>query len=327
MTPPIKRTAQRTPGKNRRSLDGLLKIKHLRIIAELSERGIVSEIAKSMNLTQPAISKQIAEVEKALDVPIIHRERNRLFLTPIGERLAFHAHSILQQIKRAEFDIDAMCKGLSGHIGVGTVTSLAPLILPNAISMLKQTAPLASVSVVEGHFVTLLPRLQSGEIDMLLARTWQPEEIDGIHQMTIASEPISVVTGRDHPLAKRKDIDWEDATEWPWILPQSGSVARHAIDAFFSRHGLRAPVNVIESVSLSLNLELLRTMPVLGLFPEHLAFAHAMRVDLVILPLTMDGTLSEARCFWREGQLDANGTLELFLSCLIEARQQSQGIR
>ncbi|MGR4068255.1 LysR family transcriptional regulator [Billgrantia sp. C5P2] len=66
----------------------VLKLRHLRTIAMLTEMGQVSRVAQELNVTQPAISKQIGEIERALDAPIVQRQGNRIVLTPIGERLA-----------------------------------------------------------------------------------------------------------------------------------------------------------------------------------------------------------------------------------------------
>ncbi|MFT6773429.1 MAG: DNA-binding transcriptional LysR family regulator [Paracoccaceae bacterium] len=72
---------------------------------------------------------------------MVTRTRNRRFLTPMGERLAFHAQTVRSQLRRAEVDIEAMGTGLSGRVRIGSVTSLSPIMLPGATAMFQQTAP------------------------------------------------------------------------------------------------------------------------------------------------------------------------------------------
>ena len=134
--------------------------------------------------------------------------------------------------------------------------------------------------------------------------------------MALFSEPIVVVAGHNHPLSQGGDVTWTDVTTYPWILPQPGSVARQAVDALFAANGLSPPNNTIASLSIALNLELLRAMPALGLLPQRLAQAQAARGETVILPLDTRDLLSEARCFWRKDQVSQNATLALFLKCL-----------
>lgn len=293
-----------------------ITLRHLRVVAALADLKLVARVAEALGVTQPAVSKQIAELERIVGVPVVTRDRNRLYLTPIGSRLADHAKQALGQLDRAAFDLEAMASGVSGSVSIGVVSSVAPVLLPGAIALFKRSTPQASVSVSEGHFVELFPQLESGALDVLIARIWQPQELPGIEQMSLFSEPVVVVSGRGHPLALMENPEWADVASYPWILPPINSVARQAVDALFASNGLASPSNTIASLSLTLNVELLRVMPVLGLLPQRLAQAQAARGELAVLPLDTRGLLSEARCYWRANQITRNGTLSLFLKCL-----------
>lgn len=308
----------------RLDLQKSLTIRHLRVIAALAELKLVARVAEYLNVTQPAVSKQIMELEAIVKAQIVIRDRNRLHLTAVGLRLAEHARHVLNQIDRAAFDLEAMSSGVTGAVNVGVVASVAPIILPDAISLLKRSAPETSVSIVEGHFVSLYPMIEDGSLDVLIARVWNPPELSGVEQKALFSEPIVVVAGRDHPLALANTINWEQTSNWPWILPQANSVARRAVNALFAQQGLVTPRNSISSLSLALNIEIMRKMPAIGLFPESVAKVHATRGDIVVLPLDAQDFLSEARCFWRSGQTSANGALSLFLKCLEQSATNTQ---
>jgi DNA-binding transcriptional LysR family regulator len=303
-----------------------ITLRHMRALVALSDLKLVARVSEALGVTQPAVSKQIAEMEKIVGVPVVTRDRNRLYLTPIGARLAEHARQVLMQVDRAAFDIEAMTSGVSGSVSVGVVSSVAPTLLPGAIALFKRSTPQANVSVSEGHFVELLPQLEAGALDLLIARIWQPQELTGIDQMALFSEPVVVVAGRNHPLAQAMAVTWADIVNFPWILPQPNSVARKAVDALFATHGLSPPTNTIASLSLALNLEILRAMPALGLLPQKVAHAQQGRGDLVTLPLETHDLLSEARCFWRRDQISQNATLDLFLKCLQQATEDIRTI-
>ncbi len=303
-----------------------ITLRHMRALVALSDLKLVARVSEALGVTQPAVSKQIAEMEKIVGVPVVTRDRNRLYLTPIGARLAEHARQILMQVDRAAFDIEAMTSGVSGSVSIGVVSSVAPTLLPGAIALFKRSTPQANVSVSEGHFVELLPQLETGALDLLIARIWQPQELTGIDQMALFSEPVVVVAGRNHPLAQATAVTWADVVNFPWILPQPNSVARQAVDALFATHGLSPPTNTIASLSLALNLEILRAMPALGLLPQKVALAQQGRGHLVALPLETHDLLSEARCFWRRDQISQNATLDLFLKCLQQATEDIKTI-
>ena len=298
-----------------------ITLRHLRALVALSDLKLIARVSEALGVTQPAVSKQIAELEKIVGVPVVTRDRNRLYLTPIGARLAEHARQALGQLDRAAFDIEAMTSGVSGSVTVGVVSSVAPTLLPSTISLFKRSTPQANVSVSEGHFVELLPQLEAGALDLLIARVWQPQELAGIDQMALFSEPVVVVAGRDHQLAQEAAVKWVDVANFPWILPKPNSVARQAVDALFAANGLSPPTNTVSSLSLALNTELLRAMPVLGLLPQRLAQTQAGRGELVTLPLDTHDLLSEVRCFWRTDQIAQNAALVLFLKCLEQATQ------
>jgi len=283
-------------------------------------------VAQTLNVTQPAVSKQINELELIAGTPIVARERNRLFLTPVGERLAEHARLVLGQIDRASFDLDAMSTGASGPVQIGVVASVAPILLPGAISLFKRSAPRSNVAINEGHFVSLFPLLEAGQIDLLIARIWQPNTLEGMDQAMLFREPVVVVSGRTHQLENFEKMTWARAASCPWILPQANSVARRALDAMFAGHGLAPPSNIIASSALSLNIELLKQTSALGFFPRSLAQTYAARGDLVVLPLDTEGLLSEVRCFWRSEGTEVNSPASLFRKCLVQVASHRQTI-
>ena len=303
-----------------------ITLRHLRALVALSDLKLIARVSEALGLTQPAVSKQIAELAKIVGVPVVTRDRNRLYLTPIGIRLADHARQALGQLDRAAFDIDAMTSVVSGSVSIGVVSSVAPMLLPRTIALFKRSTPQANVSVFEGHFVELLPQLETGKLDLLIARIWQPQELEGIDQMQLFSEPVVVVAGRNHPMGQTEDVKWADVASYPWILPQPNSVARQAVDALFAANGLSPPSNTIASLSLALNLELLRVMPALGLLPQRLAQAQAARGEIITLPLDTHDLLSEARCFWRKDQFSQNAALSFFLKCLQQTTEDLETI-
>lgn len=298
-----------------------LTIRHFRMIDSLERLGLVARVAEALNVTQPAVSKQIADLEQIVGSPIVLRERNRLYLTPVGLRLAKHARLVLAQIERAALDIDGLAAGISGAVAVGAVGSVAPTLLPRAIAFMNSVAPNVNLSVTEGHFVSMLPLLNDNSIDFLIARSWQPQEYSGIAQTLLYEERLRVVAGPKHPLTRARNVSWPDVVSWPWVFSPETSVARQGISSLFAQYGLATPERVIASISLTLNMALMKEMNVLTLFPEELAKAHALRGDLAILPLDAGNLLSEVRCYWRSDR-PTDKSKSLFLHCIEQSAAQ-----
>jgi len=304
-------------GLNSRLFTEVLKIRHLRILVALDQMGQVSKVARAFNVTQPAISKQLTELQKELGSRIVRRQGGTVVFTPIGELLVRHAKEVLGRLQRAEFDLEAFRKGLGGNVRVGAAASLISSIVPEAIRLMLRAAPSAQVSVSEGHFNGMLPALKGGEIDIMVTRVWKPMSVDGIEQLSLGTEPIVLVAGRDHPLANAGKVDWADALDWPWLRAASGSLASEAINGFLADQGHRPIGGNVEATSILLTLQLLRNSSYLAALPARLARHHSARGELSILPLELGGVLSEVRCFWRAGEIGE--TVDLFRACLTRA--------
>ena len=82
----------------------------MRALVALSDLKLIARVSEALGVTQPAVSKQIAELEKIVGVPVVTRDRNRLYLTPIGIRLADHARQALGQLDRAGTSPETNCK-------------------------------------------------------------------------------------------------------------------------------------------------------------------------------------------------------------------------
>lgn len=97
------------------------------MIEALERLGLVSRVAEAMHISQPAVSKQIAELDQIVGSPDVRRDRNRLYLTEIGVQLAAHARLVLARIAPAALDVDAIARGIPGAISVGVEGRSCPL--------------------------------------------------------------------------------------------------------------------------------------------------------------------------------------------------------
>lgn len=217
-----------------------LTLRHLRMNEALERLGLVSRVAETMHISQPAVSKQIAELDHIVGSPVVRRDRNRLYLTEIGVQLAAHARLVLARIERAALDVDAIARGTSVAISVGVVGSVAPTLTPPVIRLMNRTATNVNLSIVKGHFLSMLPALNDSRLDFIIARARQPQEYPGIVQRKLYDQRLLVVAGAAHPLARSGAVPWASAIGFPWIMPHERSAARAGIVSLFARHGLAA---------------------------------------------------------------------------------------
>ncbi|MNQ81596.1 HTH-type transcriptional regulator GbpR [compost metagenome] len=267
-----------------------------------------------MNVSQSAISKQLAEIQEGLGHSVVNRKGNSLELTPVGHALISRAREIFYHLDRAQNDILALSEGKGGHISIGTVASVSATLVPNAINSLSKLAPSVSIRVEENTADKLLPQLVDRSIDVAIIRMWQPIAVSGTTQQTLMNEALVIVTGPNHPLAQKTEVNWDETINYPWIVPNLGSPAHNALDAMLALHGLRLPDEVVESISMTLIVSLLGRNRHVCILPENFVKNLQDKNEARILPLDTANLLSEVRAVWCTD--NTNPALRSLLHCL-----------
>ena len=290
---------------------GGLKLQHLKILLRLSQLGTISKVAESFHVTQPAISKQIAEVESALEVALIQRAGRSMVFTPAGELLLKHAREIFYQLDQAKTGLSAITAGVAGKLTIAAVPTVTPVIVPMAINELRQQAPNVTVELLEGTTDRLFPALLDGAADIVVSRTQAPSK--EFRQAAIVEDPIVVVCGARHPLAYRRQLKWTDIDNTAWILPPENSAMHESLTQAMNENNLSFSAGCIKSTSLAASPALLASGSLIGLLP--LSYAKQLTTDrkLVILPLQLSNLPSIIRLTWRRS--DNSSILKLVREC------------
>lgn len=298
-----------------------LKLQQLRILVRLSQVGQVRKVAEAFHVTQPAISKQIAEMEAALEMPLVQRVGRRLRFTAAGESLVTHGREILHHLEQARTELDALASGVAGRVMVGAVGTTTAVLAPAAISSFQRHAPNAEVALIESTTDRMFPMLLDGELDLVVSRTPPPDQQE-FEQVRICKDPIVVVVSREHPLAFRRSLDWKDLSDMPWILAPAGSALDKGLAQTLTRHKLSLPQGCVRSTSLLAYTSLLEGGALLGLLPESHARRSVEAGSLAVLPLLMSNLPSQVLLTRRRNRLSP--VIELMQRCFEEAGALTQ---
>ena len=167
-----------------------------------------------------------------------------------GECLIRHARAMLSELAQARDELRGLASGSSGSIRVGVLATAALELLPRALAALKNRQPGVFVLVREGTVETLLPDLWLGNLDFIVGRLPEGGSAHGLAEKTLMEEGVSLVTGRHHPLARRRRIRWSDLALYPWVLPPVNTLLREPLERAFEANGLAMPANRIETLSV-----------------------------------------------------------------------------
>lgn len=146
-----------------------LKIRHLEVFVTLVETGSQSATATQLNITQPALSKWLRELEEDIGAALFERGR-RLTPTAYGEIVLQYARRVLGDSVRMGDELQTFRAGQSGRVRVGLLRSAAATLIPKVITSYLRIAPDVRISLFEDTLDNLLPRLERRELDCIIGR-------------------------------------------------------------------------------------------------------------------------------------------------------------
>jgi DNA-binding transcriptional LysR family regulator len=146
-----------------------LKLPQLTFIVALSEERSVAKAAARLNVTQPAASKMLKDIEERLGAQLFERSRRGATPTTSGELVIRSARVVLGELRHLAEELSAHRSGLHGKVAVGTLLTAAAALLPKSITRLRASYPGIMVRIAEGTWDLLLPMLRMGDSTSCLA--------------------------------------------------------------------------------------------------------------------------------------------------------------
>ena len=143
-----------------------LNLDQLRAFVEVIERGSFTAAAKELNLTQPAVTHQVQELERRFQVSLVERFGKRAYLTQAGEKLIEHARNLLDEDSRAHVAMRRFGDGWLGRVRVGTSMTVLMYVLPPILRQLKTEHPQLEISLKAGLTTTTLQMLKTNALDL-----------------------------------------------------------------------------------------------------------------------------------------------------------------
>lgn len=232
-----------------RALRSNIKLRHLQLVVALDEFRHLGHTAEFLSVSQPAVSKMLTEVEKTLGLTLFTRSTRGTEPTLAGASLVRFARSVLAQYERTRDEIAAEASGAAGRTRVGSMGAALPVLLAQAIGLLKQRSAQATVLVEEGDLPHLLPKLRISELDLIVGRLEPGYAAPDLITEPLYNEPMVAVVRSGHALAGKRAPGWADLAGMPCVVPPPWASLRVKIEQEFYRFGLQPPTDLIESSS------------------------------------------------------------------------------
>ncbi|HEY5197036.1 MAG TPA: LysR substrate-binding domain-containing protein [Solirubrobacteraceae bacterium] len=197
----------------------MLDLNRLRVLREVGRHGSFSAAAAALTYTQPAISRQIATLERELGATLVERNPRGVRLTDAGEALVVHIDAILARLADAEAEVRAIGELRGGRLRMSAFPTVAATIAPLAIAAFRRAYPDVTLTLTMAEPADALPRLACGELDIALSLGGIGEPLaPGIDHLWLLDDPMYIALPAAHPLAHRQRISLGDFRHEEWML-------------------------------------------------------------------------------------------------------------
>lgn len=237
-----------------------VQLRHLRCLVAVAQERHLARAAERLALSQPAVSKTLAELEALAGARLVERgqagRRGIQGLTAAGEQLLAHALRVLEALDASAESLMPASGTRPQRLRIGALPSVGPSLLPPALAALRERLPDLQVQVQTGPNADLLDALRAGDLDLVAGRMSDPHLMAGLSFELLYTEPLVIVARPGHPLAGTAP-SVQEVLRHPLVIYGEGTIPRHHTESFLSGLGLRLPVHVTQTLDLSVARALL----------------------------------------------------------------------
>lgn len=250
------------PHQRQQALLSRLKMRHLALLVAVARQRTLSRVAAELQLTQPAITKALREIEDVFMSRLFDRSPRGLAPTAAGRAVLAHAQAALADMEAVGRELAAIEGGLHGSLRLGVIPHAPRMLLDAALAHVLAQTPRVAVVVREGTTDELVAALRGHELDVAIGRAF-----DAAGQTDIAQEPLYrqspclLVHTRSRARLARGPLDWERLAALDWILPPMNTPIRRTVNAVFAGAGVAPPVPWVETYSLKSIDAVMRRQP------------------------------------------------------------------
>jgi len=271
-----------------RSLDHIARritLRELRLLLAVARSGSILKAASEVGLTQPALSKCVADLEETLAVRLFDRTNRGVIATPHGEVLLRRAASIFEELRDAVSEIDALDDGTRGAVRVGGTPTACAGVLPRAINFFLEQRPNFKFEVSELALERLASEVLMRSLDFGIGRI--PEGHDDLSFDKLFDDRLFIVAGAFHPLVKRRALTLSDAVQYPWVLPRADGTMASQIRNVLQQQGLEPLPWTVTAMSVVARYELIATNRLLSVMYGSVLRLGTAPSHVCVLPINL----------------------------------------
>jgi DNA-binding transcriptional LysR family regulator len=267
--------------------DRRVKLRDLHILLAVAQSGSMGRAAKQLAISQPVVSKSIADLEDALGVPLLDRTAQGVEATAYGRALLDCGTAVFDDLRRGMQEIAFLSDPTVGELRIGGAGPFIDGLIPAVISRLAERYPRIGFHVTESDPEILCRLLRERRIDLAILRISPSNFSEDLESAPLFDEPLYVIAGLGHPLSRRRKIALQDLLGEPWAMPGPENVASLLIADGFRSAGMPPPKPQVVSDSTTFRTRLVETGRFLSFLPGSTLHFSAGRLRVKVLPVKL----------------------------------------
>ncbi len=216
-----------------------MEIQQLQYFKTVAKLQHMTRAAEKLSISQPALSKSIANIEQELGVPLFDRQGRSIFLNRYGILFLESVDIILAEYDKIMQEFGDITTPGHGEVAFGFIHTLGMEIVPELMATVPEKYPYMKFSLTQATSLNLLKRLEEGAIDLCLSQEIESKLID-IEWVDLWTEELFVIVPANHQLAKRSTIELHEIQDEPFISIKRGNSLRQIVDQFLKEAGVTA---------------------------------------------------------------------------------------
>ena len=291
----------------RRQLD----LRDLDILMTVMQAGGMGKAAVRLHMSQPSVSKAMADLEHLLGVRLLDRSRRGAEPTPYGLALIKRGFAVFDELRRAVEDIDFLSDPTAGEIRIGTTEPIAAAIVSPVVDQLSRQYPRMNFHVIAGDTGMLYRQLSERTIELVISRMTGPPGEEQSAEV-LFDDPLVVVAGKANPLTRRRKIKLIELMDEPWTVQPADSFFGSLVAQAFRAAKLAPPRLTIATTSFNLRSELLVTGRFLTVVPAFSVKLPRRHPSLRVLPVQFPNVRHQVAIITLRGR-SLNPLTQLFI--------------
>ncbi|RPH30698.1 LysR family transcriptional regulator [Buttiauxella warmboldiae] len=248
-----------------------VKLHQIRAFVAVTQNGSIRGASRALNLSQPALTKSIKELEEGMAARLFFRRSQGVALTECGESFYQHARLILEELRSAQEDILQRQGQLAGQINIGLGASVSRTLMPPVITSFHQKHPQVKVRIMEGQLVSMINALRQGELNFTINTYYQGPYDREFSFERLFEKPFAIFAREGHPASNAKSL--KELLHYSWTLPTPRGSYYKQLEELFNKRSEIPNISVFcetfsACISLVAQSDFLSILPAeLGLDP------------------------------------------------------------